>query len=504
VTAYLLTATCVIPIAGKLSDQFGRKPILIFGLIVFVVGSMLSGASQTMNQLILFRGLQGIGAGALQSGAFASIGDLFAPAERGKWQGVIAATFGIASVFGPSLGGWITDGPGWRWVFYVNLPVGIVALVTLIFGFPAAASQSRGRRRIDWLGVATVVLAVVPLLVGLTWADVTYPWASPQVIGALALSAAMFVAFYFAERAAPEPLLPFDLFRNQIFTAASVASFFIGPLFLGLGVYLPLFVQGVQGQSATSSGAIITPLTLGTVVTNIIGGQLISRTGRYQLVALAGLALTIFGTLLILGMGPHTDNTTLVRNMALTGLGLGFVLPVYTIAVQNALPYSRLGVVTSSVQFMRSMGSTIGISVLGGIVSSVYASTFAARQSPALKRVLSAAAAHGHAVPSDPQVLVSAQAQATIQAGFIALLGPQQGAAIYSQFLAVVRGRLLDAIHAAFLTMLICTVVALIATLFLKEIPLRRSNIDDPRPGAAQAGHADQRPQAAPPPVVIH
>src|SRR5512146_2050763 len=177
VTSYLLTATCVIPIAGKLSDQFGRKPILIFGLIVFVLGSALSGRAETMNELIIFRGLQGIGAGALQSGAFASIGDLFTPAERGRWQGVIAATFGLASVFGPSLGGWITDNPGWRWVFYVNLPVGAVALITLLVGFPATGSR-RGGRRIDWLGVATIIAGVVPLLIALTWAGSSYPWGS--------------------------------------------------------------------------------------------------------------------------------------------------------------------------------------------------------------------------------------------------------------------------------------------------------------------------------------
>jgi EmrB/QacA subfamily drug resistance transporter len=500
VTAYLLTATCVIPISGKLSDQFGRKPILIFGLVVFVLGSMLSGASQTMNQLILFRGLQGIGAGALQSGAFASIGDLFSPAERGKWQGVIAASFGIASVFGPSLGGWITDNLGWRWVFYVNLPVGAVALATLIYGFPGAGTRRHGRR-IDWLGVATIVLAVVPLLVGLTWAGVTYPWGSVQVIASLGFSLVMFVAFYVAERAAAEPLLPLDLFRNQIFTSAAIASFFIGPLFLGLGIYLPLFVQGVLRQSATSSGAIITPMTLGTVVTNIIGGQLISRTGRYRIIALAGLVITIFGTLLTIGMGPNTDTFTLVRNMIITGLGFGFVLPVYTIAVQNAMPYNRLGVVTSSVQFTRSIGSTIGVAILGTVVSTVYASSFAKAQTPALTRALAAAAASGHALPSDPQVLVSPAAQAAIQAGFERLLGPQAGGALYSQFLAAVQSGLLDAIRAAFFTMLICTVVALIATLFLKEIPLRRS-VNDTRP--TQPGASAEGEREAPPAIVMH
>jgi EmrB/QacA subfamily drug resistance transporter len=474
VTAYLLTATCVIPIAGKLSDQFGRKPILIFGVLVFVLGSALSGASQTMEQLVLFRGLQGIGAGALQSGAFASIGDLFTPAERGRWQGVIAATFGLASVFGPSLGGWITDNPGWRWVFYVNLPVGAIALATLIYGFPAGGRRTAGRS-IDWLGVTAIVAAVVPLLIGLTWAGTDYPWGSVQVITALVFSAVMFGAFVLIERRVAEPLLPMDLFRSQIFSAAAVGSLFVGPLLLGLGVYLPLFVQGVLQRSATSSGAIITPLTLGAVVTNVLGGQLISRTGRYQRVALAGLALCAVGVLLMLGMGANTDNVTLVRNMVITGLGLGFVLPVYTIAVQNALPYSRLGVVTSSVQFTRSIGSTIGIAVLGSIVSGVYASQFAKVQSPAVARVLAAAAAQGRPLPSNPEVLVSPETQAAIRGGLVQLLGPLQGAAVYQQFLHAVQLALLDAVHAAFFVFLLMALAAFVATVFLREIPLRTS-----------------------------
>jgi EmrB/QacA subfamily drug resistance transporter len=488
VTAYLLTATCVIPIAGKLSDQYGRKPILIFGVIVFVLGSALCGRSATMNELIIFRGLQGIGAGALQSGAFASIGDLFSPQERGRWQGVIAATFGLASVIGPSLGGWITDNPGWRWVFYVNLPVGAVALATLVIGFPVTGSRS-GNRRIDWFGVATIIAAVVPLLVALTWAGSTYSWGSPQVIGTLAFSLVMFAAFALIEARVAEPLLPLDLFRNQIFSAAFIASLFVGPLLLGLGVYLPLFVQGVLQQSATSSGAVITPLTLGVVVTNILGGQIVSRTGHYQRVAIFGLVLCAIGVLLALGMGANTDNSTLVRNMIVIGLGLGFVLPVYTVAVQNALPYSRLGVVTASVQFSRSIGSTIGISVLGAIVANVFASSFAVAQSPALKRVLAAAAAQKHPIPTDPQVLVNPTVQQQLLAGFKAFLGPQTGKALFDQFISAVSGSLLDGIHAAFVAMFMMALAALVATFFLKEIPLRSTNVS---PAAGEGAHVQE------------
>jgi EmrB/QacA subfamily drug resistance transporter len=494
VTAYLLTATCAIPIAGKYSDQYGRKPILIFGVIVFVLGSALCGRAESMNELIIFRGLQGIGAGALQAGAFASIGDLFTPAERGRWQGVIAATFGLASVFGPSLGGWITDHPGWRWVFYVNLPVGAIALLTLLIGFPVTGNRS-GNRRIDWLGVTTIVAGVAPLLVALTWAGSSYPWGSPQVILTLTFSLAMFIAFALIESRVANPLLPLTLFRNQIFTAAFLASFFVGPLLLGLGVYLPLFVQGVLRQSATSSGAIITPLTMGAVVTNILGGQIISRTGHYQRVAIFGLAVCTVGVLLMLGMGANTDNFTLIRNMIITGLGLGFVLPVYTVAVQNALPYKQLGVVTSSVQFSRSIGSTIGISVLGTIVSNVYATSFAAAQTPALKRVLDAAAARGQTIPADPQLLINPERQQAILAGFKAALGPQAGQAINDQFVAAVRFSLLDGVHASFIALLVMAIAGFATTLLLKEIPLRTSIVPSADDGVSA--------QKSAPPVVV-
>jgi MFS family permease len=305
----------------------------------------------------------------------------------------------------------------------------------------------------------------------------------------------MFAVFALIESRVADPLLPLDLFRNQIFSAAFIASFFVGPLLLGLGVYLPLFVQGVLQQSATSSGAVITPLTLAVVVTNILGGQLISRTGHYQRIALIGLVVCTVGVALLLGMGANTDNATLVRNMIIIGLGLGFVLPVYTVAVQNALPYSRLGVVTSSVQFSRSIGSTIGISVLGAIVANVFASSFASAQSPALRRVLAAAAAQKHAIPTDPQVLMSPETQQAILAGFKAALGPQAGQALYHQFLNTVSGSLLDGVHASFIAMLVMAVAALVATLFLKEIPLRTTNVE-PAAGETPAVQAPATPLA--------
>jgi MFS family permease len=274
-----------------------------------------------------------------------------------------------------------------------------------------------------------------------------------------------------------------------------MASFFLGPLLLGLSIYLPLFVQGVLLRSATDSGLMLTPFTLGSVVTNIVGGQLVSRTGHYRRIALAGAALTTVGVALMAGMGANTDDFSLIRNMLLAGFGLGFMLPQYTIAVQNALPYSRLGVVTSSVQFTRSVGSTIGISALGAIITNVYASGFAARETPELRAALAAATAAGRPVPSDPQVLLSPEALAGILASFIRFAGPAQGSALYHQFLAAVQGGLLYGVRDAFLALLVMAILGLVATLFLQEIPLRRTN----RP----ASEAPPTP-AAPEPVARH
>src|SRR5262249_11510699 len=269
VTAYLLAETTVIPIVGKLSDQFGRKWFLIAGVVIFLIGSALSGASQTINQLIIFRGLQGVGAGFLFALIFTLIGDIFTPAERARWQGLFSGVFALASVIGPTLGGWITDTTTWRWVFYVNLPLGIAALAMLFFWLPSDISVRSTHftglaaiRRIDFVGGATAAAATVCLLLGLTWGGQTYPLDSPQVISVLMAAALLFTPFFFAERPAFDPILPLDLFRSQVFATGALLSLTVGMALFAVVIYLPLFIQGVLGQSATSSGAAITPLTL--------------------------------------------------------------------------------------------------------------------------------------------------------------------------------------------------------------------------------------------------
>jgi EmrB/QacA subfamily drug resistance transporter len=365
VTAYLMTSTAMIPIVGKLSDQFGRKWFLIAGIIIFLAGSALAGASQTMNQLITFRGMQGVGAGIEQALVFTLVGDIFPPAERARWQGLFMGVFALASVIGPALGGWITDNATWRWVFYVNVPIGILTLVVLFLWLPvnisARSTHYTGRaalRRIDFVGALTAAGATVCLLLGLTWGGVTYPWSSAQVIGVLAASGILFVVFFVNERFAVEPILPLDLFRNQVFATGALLALTMGMALFAMAIYLPLFIQAVLGQTATSSGAAITPLMLTMAISGTLVGQLIARIGRYQALSILGAAIMTFGVFLLWRMDVTTTLGEVTRNMIVVGVGLGMLMPVMNLAVQNAIPRHRLGVGTGAITYLRATGST--------------------------------------------------------------------------------------------------------------------------------------------------
>src|SRR5258706_15456975 len=315
VTAYLLASTTMVPIVGKLSDQFGRKWFFVAGVVIFLVGSALSGASQTMDQLIAFRALQASGAGTGIALVFTVVGDIFPPAERARWQGIFSAVYGFSSVVGPTVGGWLTDhGPllgnlvtdttPWRWVFYINLPIGVVALAVLLIYLPANISVRSRRytgwaavRRIDFLGAALASAATICLLLGLTWGgDQTYDWSSAQVIGTLVAAGILYIVFFIVERFAVEPVLPLKLFRNQVFSAGSTLSLLQGMILLGLVIYLPLYLQGVLGQSATNSGEVITPLTVSLVVGAGLSGFVVAMIKRYQAVTILGaIVMTIGG-----------------------------------------------------------------------------------------------------------------------------------------------------------------------------------------------------------------
>ena len=391
--AYLLTSTTMIPIVGKLSDQFGRKWFLMSGVVIFLLGSALCGATpeiasalnvDPMNLFIFFRGFQGIGGGMLFSLVFTSIGDIFPPAERARWQGLFSGVFGLASVFGPTAGGYITDTWGWQWIFYINLPLGIIALILLFRYLPADISTRSaaglgwaGVRRIDFWGAATAAGATVCLVFGLNWGGkrepLGYAWNSPQVIGVLVTAAILFLVFLVIERyVAVEPILPLDLFKNPIFRAGSLLALMVGMALFALVLYLPLYIQGVLGYSPTNSGIVITPLTLALAIGAAAIGQVIARVGRYQWASILGACVLILGVFLLTRMTATTSLWEVSRNMIVVGAGLGMLQPVLTLAVQNAIPRARLGVGTGAVTYLRSMGQLLGVALVGAIANNAF------------------------------------------------------------------------------------------------------------------------------------
>ncbi len=464
--AYMLASTVMIPIYGKLSDIYGRRPFFLGGMLLFLVGSALSGASTDMTQLILFRAIQGLGAGAVMPMVQAITGDLFSPIERGKWQGVIMSLWGLATIIGPAVGGWITDNWGWRWVFYVNLPVGALAIVTAGIALPTLSRHRQ--RQIDFLGSALLVFAAVPLLLAFSWAGTEYAWLSVQIIGLLAFSVAMFLLFFWYENRAPEPIVNPSFFRNSIFAVSVVAAFLLSAGMFSALVYTPLFVQGVMGESATSSGAVMTPHMVAFGLSNIVGGQLLSRTGRYKALALGCFATATFGMALLALMDTQTTRETVMRNVVIMGLGLGIMMTLFTIVVQNAFPPSDLGQVTANLQFFRSIGATMGTAILGTVLTSNFQAGFQVALPDSLRQ---AVPAERIASLQNPQVLLSAQAMETIRSSFLTL-GPQ-GGILFDQLMQVIRTSLADAISTVFAVSTVAMALGLVVAFFLREMPLR-------------------------------
>jgi EmrB/QacA subfamily drug resistance transporter len=383
-TAYLLTSTATIPIAGKFGDMFGRKLVLITAIIIFLLSSALSGAAPGMIWLVIFRGIQGIGAGALQGNAFAQIAELFPDtAKRARWQGFISACFGVSSLLGPSLGGFITDNLNWRWVFYVNIPVGTLAIISLLLNLPNF--NPSGRRRIDWWGAAAITGAVVCLLLALTWGGQKppsgYEWDSPQILGLFAGSIILAGAFIWIETRVQEPIVPLKLFAIPTLRVVVVMSLGVGGMLLGTILFIPMFVQVVLGQSASSSGAITTPLALAQITASIITTQFIGRIGNLKAPLVAGGILVLAGVGLLFTLGLESPTWQVTACLIVVGLGLGPLMPGTTILVQETVPRKNLGVGISSMQFFRAIGSTVGVAMIGTFVTGTYVSNINAQPS---------------------------------------------------------------------------------------------------------------------------
>ncbi len=361
VTAYLITSTAAIPVYGKLSDMFGRKPMLMVGIMLFLVGSALSGLSQTMEQLILFRGIQGLGAGALFPISLAVIGDLFTPAERGKYQGLFGGVFGIAFLVGPFLGGVLTDNLSWHWIFFVNLPIGVISLYLIGRLLPTVRTAG-ARFTLDIPGVVTFTAAVVPVLIALTLAE-NGDWLDPYVLGWFAVGVAFLLAFLVAETRAEDPMIPLDLFRNRTFTVSAVATFLAIFGFSTLIIFLPLWFQIVQGATTTESGYLLGPFLVGLIFSSIAAGFIVSRTGRYKWLITAAMALMALGLALFVNLRGDSQYPVMALWMLIAGLGVGPTMALFTLIVQNDVPFNKLGTATSDLTLIRQIGTSVGLTV---------------------------------------------------------------------------------------------------------------------------------------------
>ncbi|MEC0242567.1 MDR family MFS transporter [Paenibacillus dokdonensis] len=469
INIYLLTSTIATILVGKLSDMFGRKPFILIGILIFMLGAFLTGTSTDVYQFIIYRGIQGIGAGIIQSTAFTAVGDLFPPRERGKWMGLMTAVFGFSSVLGPTLGGYLVDHIDWHWLFWIFLPLGIVAFVMILMLFPKV-DRKRGQS-IDYLGSLFLTTTIVPLLLAFSWAGTEHPWGSWQILSLLGGSVVSAIIFIIIESYVKEPILPLHLFKNSVVTISNIIGFIMNFGLMGAMIYISFYVQGVLAISPTYAGYVTLPMSICMVVTSAITGQLIAKTGKYKRFALIGMPIMIVGMAIMIFM--NNLGLTIV-SLVVFGVGLGLGMPVFSLATQNAVSHKELGVVTASSQLFRNLGGTIGIAVMGTVMSnSLTKNLKEALQSPTAPDFskVDPQVAQNMLSFANPQALMNKPLVDKTEASL-----PAEAKTLFIQMIDSIRDALGSTLSTVFLTGTVVLVVALILVFFLKELPLRSTN----------------------------
>lgn len=466
-SAYMMASSITVPIYGKLSDVYGRKPFYLFGLIVFAVGSAISGQAHSMMELIVARGFQGIGAGAMMSMPRATIGDIFDPKERGRWMGAMGAVFGLSSIIGPTIGGWITDAWSWHWVFYINLPFAALAIVGVIYALPRVRTDHQAK--VDWAGTVLLVLGLMPILLGFTWAGSKYAWSSWQEISLFAVGVILMIVFFLKERMSQDPILAPWLFKNRIFSTSLVLGLFVGMSMFGSLFFLPLYVQGVIGLNPQHSGLVMSPMMIAFIVGSIISGQIMSKTGRYKVLAIFSAAVLVVGSFLLTRMNINTTYGTVIFNMVILGLGIGSLMPLLNVAVQNAFPYKMMGQVNATQQFVQSLAGVIATPIFGSVMTTTFQHKLTTAVTPTLSKMLAKMAAAGQKL--DPSALLTKEAQAAMHKAF-AVLGAQ-GNQLYTQFLHAVKLALTAGVSRLFVVGLVFAILCFLGTFLLPEAKLQ-------------------------------
>ena len=473
-TIYMLTSSITAILVGKLSDIYGRKIFILVGIVVFSLGSLLSGFSDTILQLILFRGIQGFGGGMLMSISFATVGDLFSPRERGKWQGALGGVFGVASLFGPTLGGVIVDNFLWSWVFWVFLPFGLIAFILIAKLYPKA--ENKEKEKVDYLGSFVLTVVIVTMLLGFSWADSKYAWDSAEIIGLFATSIVSFILFIIIETKVKSPVIPLYLFKSSVFTISNIVAFLLGMGMFSVIMYIPFHVQGVAGETATTSGLIEMAMTISLVISSVIAGNLITKTGKYKKIAIIGLIVMTIGIYLNTLLSIETSLTRVILNLIVIGLGMGVTFPVFNTTVQNAVKHKYLGVATATSQLFRELGGTIGVAVMGAIMTSKMAEKLEETKIP---ETLPGDPTTGEKsidmnTLQDPQILMNPDTLDKIRSEI-----PEPMLDSFNSLIISLREALSYGLSTVFMFAMFAIALTVVLTFFLKEIKLRTSNEDE-------------------------